>query len=84
MEAMAPVVTSIVQISGTRRSLKEAENVTRLTNLALLFIPLSLVSGLFSMNSDVSAHGLKLYFSVAIPLCVFHLFCFPPVAILKD
>ena len=71
MESMVPVVTSLVQIADTRRSLKEAENVTRLTNLALLFIPLSFVSGLFSMNNDISAHSLKVYCSVAIPLCVF-------------
>jgi CorA-like Mg2+ transporter protein len=70
LESMIPVVTSMVQIADTRRSLKEAENVTRLTILALLFIPLSFVAGLFSMNSEVSAAGLKLYFSVAIPLCI--------------
>jgi hypothetical protein len=58
MASMTPVVTSLVQIADTRRSLKEAENVTRLTNLALFFIPLSFVTGLFSMNG-VSAQGLK-------------------------
>jgi hypothetical protein len=71
MASMIPVVTSLVQIADTRRSLKEAENVTRLTNLALFFIPLSFVTGLFSMNDGVSAQGLKRYFSVAIPLCLF-------------
>jgi hypothetical protein len=70
LETMVPVVTSLVQIADTRRSLKEATNITRLTNLALLFVPLSFVTGLFSMNDGVSAHGLKLYFAVAVPLCV--------------
>ncbi|KAL5313483.1 hypothetical protein ACEPPN_019216 [Leptodophora sp. 'Broadleaf-Isolate-01'] len=68
MASMIPVVASLVQIADTRRSLKEAENVTRLTNLALFFIPLTFVTGLFSMNNDISAQGMKLYFSVAIPL----------------
>lgn len=68
-EALVPVVTSLVQIVDTRRSLREAANVTRLTNLALLFIPLSFVTGIFSMNDGVSAHGLGVYFSVAVPLC---------------
>ena len=68
-EALVPVVTSLVQIVDSRRSLREAANVTRLTNLALFFIPLSFVTGVFSMNDGVSAHGLSLYFSVAVPLC---------------
>jgi len=66
---MVLVVTSLVQIADTRRLLKEATNVTRLTNLALLFVPLSIVTDLFSMNDGVTTHGLKLYFTVAIPLC---------------
>ncbi|KAH9209565.1 hypothetical protein DL95DRAFT_413755 [Leptodontidium sp. 2 PMI_412] len=70
MASMIPVVASLVQIADTRRSLKEAENVTRLTNLALFFIPLTFVTGLFSMNNDISAQGMKRYFSVAIPFLV--------------
>lgn len=54
MASMIPVVTSLVQIVDTRRSLKEVENVTRLTNLALFFILLSFVTRLFSMNNGVS------------------------------
>jgi Mg2+ and Co2+ transporter CorA len=75
LETIVPVVTSLVQIADTRRSLKEATNITRLTNLALLFVPLSFVTGLFSMNNGVSAHGLKLYFAVAVPLCRSVLLC---------
>jgi len=69
LEIMVPVVTSILQITDTRRSLKEAANVTRLTYLALLFVPLSFVASLFSMNGGVSAHDLAIYFAVALPLC---------------
>ncbi|KAH8591277.1 hypothetical protein B0O99DRAFT_690880 [Bisporella sp. PMI_857] len=46
LEIIVPVVISVLQISDTRRSLKEAANVTRLTNLALLFVPLSFVASL--------------------------------------
>ena len=69
LEIMVPVVTSVLQITDTRRSLKEAANVTRLTYLALLFVPLSFVASLFSMNGGVSGHDLAIYFAVALPLC---------------
>ncbi|CZR51307.1 uncharacterized protein PAC_01182 [Phialocephala subalpina] len=68
LEIMVPVVTSVLQIADTRRSLREAANVTRLTNLALLFVPLSFVASLFSMNGGVTRHDLAIYFAVAIPL----------------
>ncbi len=71
LETLVPVVTSLVQIADTRRSLDETANVTRLTYLALFFVPLSFVTGFFSMNDGVSTHGLKVYFSVAVPLSVF-------------
>jgi Mg2+ and Co2+ transporter CorA len=74
LEAMIPVVTSLVQIADARRSVKEVANVNRLTNLALLFVPLSFITGLFSMNNGVTGHSLRLYFSVAIPLCLFFFF----------
>jgi len=70
LEIMVPVVTSVLQIADTRRSLREAANVTRLTNLALLFVPLSFVASLFSMNGGVSRHDLAIYAAVAIPMCV--------------
>jgi hypothetical protein len=70
LESMVPVVTSVLQIADTRRSLREAANVTRLTNLALLFVPLSFVASLFSMNGGVTRHDLAIYFAVAAPLCV--------------
>ncbi|KAF4625334.1 hypothetical protein G7Y89_g12830 [Cudoniella acicularis] len=78
LEAMVPVLASVIQISDTQRSLQKAANVTRLTDLALLFVPISFVTGLFSMNDvGVSRHGLALFFAVAIPLCVIVFFCRP-------
>lgn len=70
LESMLPVVMSLVQISDTRRSLAEAANISRLTYLAFVFVPLSFTSSLFSMNTDVSPGGSKfwIYFAVAIPI----------------
>lgn len=74
LEAKMQVVTSLVQIVDARRSLREAANITRLTNLALLFIPLSFVTSLFGMNDSLSSHQLVLFVSVSIPLCLGVLF----------
>ena len=85
LENMVPVVTSVVQVVDTRRSLRETENVTRLTHLALLFVPLSFVTGLFSINDGVSGRALALYFAVAIPLCTaVFLFASLPFVNLKE
>lgn len=64
------VVTSMVQIIDSRRSLKEARNVTRLTNLALLFIPMSFVTGLLGMNDHIPTQALIWFFGLAVPGCM--------------
>jgi Mg2+ and Co2+ transporter CorA len=71
-DAMGPVVTSLVQIVDSRRSFAETAILSRLTYLALVFVPLTFVSSLFSMTGDV-APGRRffwVYFAVAIPLLV--------------
>ncbi|CAI6336384.1 unnamed protein product [Periconia digitata] len=70
LENMLPVVTSLVQIIDARQSFAETTNISRLTILALIFVPLSFVSTLFSMNDDVApgAKGFWVYFAVAIPI----------------
>ncbi|CRG91620.1 Cytoplasmic dynein 2 heavy chain 1 [Talaromyces islandicus] len=70
LESMLPVVMSLVQISDTRRSLAEAANISRLTYLAFVFVPLSFTSSLFSMNADISPGGRQfwIYFAVAVPI----------------
>ena len=72
LEALVPIATSLIQAIDCRRSLVETANISRLTYLALSFIPLTFVSGLFGMNVDILPAGkvLGLYFAVAIPLCV--------------
>jgi hypothetical protein len=70
LENMLPVVTSLVQIIDARQSFAETANITRLTILALIFVPLSFVSGLFSMNSKnmPGSDHFWVYFAVAIPV----------------
>jgi hypothetical protein len=70
LEAMGPVVTSLVQIVDSRRSLVETANLSRLTYLALVFVPLTYVSSLFSMTGKIApgARAFWVYFAVAIPL----------------
>lgn len=70
LEMTIPLVTSFVQIIDSRRAFAETTNITRLTILALVFLPLSFVSSLFSMN-DANApggHQFWVYFAVAVPV----------------
>jgi len=70
LENMLLVVTSLVQIIDARQSFAETANISRLTVLALVFVPLSYVSSLFSMNSEnvPGSKGFWVYFAVAIPV----------------
>lgn len=72
LEAMVPVVTSLIQIVDSQQALKETANIARLTYLALVFMPLTFVSGLFSMNDHVTpgGRGFWVYLVVAIPVCI--------------
>ena len=62
-------------LKEANRSLHEAKSVKTLTFLGMLFLPLSLASGLLSMSGDYSPGGSQfwIYFAIAIPLilCVF-------------
>lgn len=70
LENMLPVVTSLVQIIDARQSFAETANISRLTVLALVFVPLSYVSSLFSMNTTnmPGSPYFWVYFAVAIPV----------------
>lgn len=70
LEHTVPTVTSAVQIFEARRAFIETANITRLTVLALIFIPLNYVSSLFSMQSSNAPGNSRfwVYFVVAIPL----------------
>ncbi len=73
LENMLPVVTSLVQIIDARQSFAETANISRLTILALVFIPLSYVSSLFSMNPAnlPGSDHFWVYFAVAVPVTLF-------------
>ena len=76
LDATVPIVTSLIQIIDSQRSLQETANITRLTYLALVFVPLTFVASLFSMNDKItsSAQYFWRYFAVAIPVCALVLF----------
>lgn len=70
LEAFGPIMTSLVQLVDSRRSIAQAEDVRRLTYVAIGFISLTFVSGIFSMSGPF-APGEKffwVYFIVAVPL----------------
>lgn len=72
LETMLPMVASFVQIIDARRSFAETANISRLTYLAVIFVPLSYVTGIFSMNPDVGPGGAHfwIYFAVAVPMAL--------------
>lgn len=61
-------LTSKVQISDSHRSIAEAETVTRLTELAFLFIPLSFATSIFGMQIVDGSTPASTYIAVAAAL----------------
>jgi hypothetical protein len=59
-------------LAAARESLAESHNLARLTWLATIFVPLTFMSGLFSMTEDLGAitGTFKTYFSAAVPLVI--------------
>lgn len=76
IELMVPVATSMVQLLDSRQSVLQAANITRLTYIALVFVPLSWVTGLFSMSENFSPgeEHFWMYFATALPLLLVVLF----------
>ncbi|KAJ8129891.1 hypothetical protein O1611_g3734 [Lasiodiplodia mahajangana] len=72
LERTIPVVASVLQILDSRRSIAEAVNVRRLIVIALVFVPLSFVAGLFSMADGYAPGQPKfwIYFAVSLPLTI--------------
>lgn len=70
LENVASLVGSYLHLAESRRAFNEAKNISRLTVLALFFVPLGYVSSLFSMNEAVAPGGdlFWLYFAIAIPV----------------
>ena len=72
LELSLSVATSLIQTIDSRRSLAETKNISRLSYLALSFIPLTFVSGLFSMNERIAPGGSHfwVYFAIVVPIYV--------------
>jgi hypothetical protein len=73
VDRLTQIVTSVIQIEDRRRALKDAHNIGRLSWLATLFIPFSLVATPFCMQTQVTAIGIKtvqLYFATSLPLAL--------------
>ena len=69
VDRLTSIVTSEISIEDSRRGLEENHNMARITWLATIFIPLTFVSGLYSMNESVAALKTTYgwYFLTAVP-----------------
>jgi len=61
-----------MQLQAARESLAESHNLARLSWLATVFVPLTFLSGMFSMSQDISSLqvSFKYYFGIGIPLVI--------------
>jgi Mg2+ and Co2+ transporter CorA len=55
VDRLTDIVTSEINIADSRRGLVENHNMARLTWLATVFIPLSFISSMYSMNEDITS-----------------------------
>lgn len=64
------VVTAVMSIEESKKAFEQNRSLARLTWLAVTFVPLSFVTSLFSMNSNLSTlvETFRIFFAVAIPL----------------
>ncbi|KAI5789760.1 hypothetical protein DFH27DRAFT_210334 [Peziza echinospora] len=69
------ILTAAVAIEGSKQGVDEAHGVTRLTYLALVFIPLSFCASFFGMEGEFGPKGDKLwaFFALGLPLTFFAL-----------
>jgi len=72
IDRLTSVVTAVISIEDSRHAQDDNRNIARLTWLGTLFIPLSFIATLFSMQADVGTlnQTYKLYFKIAPPSAV--------------
>ena len=72
LDALNPTILGLVQLQDMRRSILQAEDVRRLTYIALIFIPLSYVATLFSMTEKYGpgSRGFWIYWASSLPTAV--------------
>ena len=65
-------VANIVSITENKKAIRLNQIAMRLTYLAVVFVPMTFVSGLFSMQADVTQLAMTfwIYFACAIPLTI--------------
>ncbi|OAG04470.1 uncharacterized protein CC84DRAFT_1217922 [Paraphaeosphaeria sporulosa] len=70
LENTMQMVMTSVQIADARRTYAEQANIKRLTVLALVFVPLTFIASLFSMNTEYmpGSKNFWVYFVVALPV----------------
>ncbi|KAG4285112.1 hypothetical protein FPRO06_06372 [Fusarium proliferatum] len=71
-DRLTTMVVAAISIADSHRSLEESRNVARLTWLATIFIPLSFITGFFSMQEDIAKLRVTFgwYFACAIPVTI--------------
>ena len=76
-QTLISAFTGLASIVGTRRSLEEARSVRILSVLGMIFLPLSLTAGIFSMSNEYGPGQPKFaqFFAVSVPLLVVVVFC---------
>ncbi|TRX88044.1 hypothetical protein FHL15_011046 [Xylaria flabelliformis] len=69
-EKIMGAIATVISIEDTRIGLRDNKNMGRLTWLATIFLPLTYVTGLFSMQTDITALRTTFYwyFGIAIPV----------------
>jgi hypothetical protein len=67
---------SSISIEESKKAIKESESVSLLTKLAFVFIPLSFIASLFSIQGNMAPGGNKfwLYWVISIPLTIMTFF----------
>jgi hypothetical protein len=72
VDLLTGYVNSAISIEDTKQSLSEGHGVARLSWLAMIFVPLTFITGLFSMTDDLASleKTYRVYFPIAIPLTV--------------
>ncbi|EED23182.1 conserved hypothetical protein [Talaromyces stipitatus ATCC 10500] len=73
LEALNPIITALIQLADTKRAISQAEDTRRLTYIAIIFLPMSFLTGLFSMSEPYGPGSDRfwIYWVVALPLTAF-------------
>jgi Mg2+ and Co2+ transporter CorA len=74
---------NMISILDSKKSIEQADRVQKLTFLAYLFVPMSFITGIFSMNMkefNGTIPALWLYFAIVVPVAI----CFALIPLWQD